>query len=268
MELATDARAAEPRARLYLAADLARGTSVELAGDQAHYVTRVMRLIPGETVAVFNGRHGEWLAEITSVGKNRCTLRARSQRRAQEGTPDLLLLFAPIKRQPLDLLVRQATELGARSLQPVITARTVPERVNLERMRAICIEAAEQCERLDVPMIGQPERLDRALARWETGRRLFVCDETGQGKPVAAALAETEPGPAAVLCGPEGGFTTAELDALGDLPFVTRVVLGPRILRAETAALAVIAVWQAVRGDWGQASPRRAVQPEPLQVQE
>ena len=259
MALTTGPGLDEPRTRvrLYVPADLAAGNATELGPEQAHYVTRVMRLGPGARVAVFNGRDGEWAAEIAAVTKSRCSLHVLSLRRAQARGPDVTLAFAPVKRQPLDLLVRQATELGVGRLQPVLTQRTIAERVNLDRLRAITVEAAEQCERLDLPLLAEPLPLDRFLAEFAAGARLLFCDETGRGRPIAAAVAAEPPAPACLLCGPEGGFTAAELDRLRDLPFATGVLLGPRILRAETAALAALAVWQACRGDWTSVPPPR-----------
>jgi 16S rRNA (uracil1498-N3)-methyltransferase len=164
--------------------------------------------------------------------------------------PDLWLIFAPIKRAPLDWLVEKATELGVAALLPVWTARTQVERVNLDRLRAHAVEAAEQSERLSVPELRAPEPLDRLLAAWPGERRLIVCDESGAGEPISDAAARLRPGPAALLVGPEGGFDETELDAIGKLSFVTRVGLGPRVLRAETATLAAVAVFQAIAGDW------------------
>jgi 16S rRNA (uracil1498-N3)-methyltransferase len=166
-------------------------------------------------------------------------------------------LFAPIKRVRLDWVVEKATELGAAALLPVMTARTQPERLNRERLRALAIAAAEQCERLSVPDIAIPEPLDRVVAAWPAGRRLVLCDESGAGMPIAEALAGfPRQAPAALFVGPEGGFTDRELDALGKLPIVTRVGLGPRVLRAETAAVAALAVFQAIAGDWRDARRR------------
>jgi 16S rRNA (uracil1498-N3)-methyltransferase len=168
----------------------------------------------------------------------------------------LWLLFAPIKRAPLDWLVEKATELGVSALLPVWTVRTQAERVNLERLRAHAIEAAEQSERLSIPELRPPERIERVLAAWPPERRLIVCDETGDGEPLGEAALRLSSGPAALLVGPEGGFDQRELDALEKLSFVTRVGLGPRVLRAETAALAALAVFQAVAGDWRRARAR------------
>jgi 16S rRNA (uracil1498-N3)-methyltransferase len=201
---------------------------------------------------VFNAEDGEWLCRIAGIGKNGARLTAERQLCSPEpgGEPDLWLLFAPIKRARLDWLVEKATELGVAALLPVWMAHTQVERVNLDRLRAHAVEAAEQSERLSVPELRAPERLGRLLATWPGARRLVVCDESGAGEPISDAAARLPPGPVALLVGPEGGFDETELDAIGKLSFVTRVGLGPRVLRGETAALAAVAVFQAIAGDW------------------
>lgn len=241
---------ASTRTRLYVTTDLAGGLSVGLDPSQAHYVRTVLRLAPGETVALFNGRDGEWLARIDGTGKGWCSLTPYERRRPQEAAPDLWLAFAPIKRARIDFLAEKATELGASALLPVYTQRTVVERVNVERLRANAVEAAEQSERLSVPDIAEPVPLAQLLARWPASRRLLLCDESGAAPPIAAALRDAAPGAWGVLIGPEGGFVETELDALRKLPFVLPVGLGPRVLRADTAALAALAVLQALAGDW------------------
>jgi 16S rRNA (uracil1498-N3)-methyltransferase len=236
--------------RLYLPQGLAGGVAVALDSVQAHRLRHVLRLGSGAAVAAFNSRDGEWLCRLGEVGRGAMLTPTRLLR-APESDPDLWLLFAPIKRVRLDWLVEKASELGIAALRPVRTARTQPERLNPARLRALAIAAAEQSERLTVPEIHPPEPLDRVLAAWPAGRRLVLCDESGVGPPIAEALADFPPGrPAALFVGPEGGFTDRELDALGKLPIVTRVGLGPRVLRAETAALAALAVFQAIAGDW------------------
>lgn len=211
----------------------------------------VLRLGPGAAVAAFNERDGEWLCRLSEVVRNRASLVVERQLRPAAPEADLWLLFAPLKRAQLDWLVEKATELGAAALLPVWTERTQPERLNGERLGALAMAAAEQSERLSVPEIRAAEPLGRVLAGWPAGRLLVVCDETGAGEPIAAALTDLPPdAPAALFVGPEGGFTDTELDALGKLSIVTRVGLGPRVLRAETAAVAALAVFQAIAGDW------------------
>ena len=239
------------KARLYVESDLGAGIGVQLPAAQAHYVNRVMRLRVGDAVALFNGRNGEWLAEITETGKARCSLRVTERTRAQAAEPDLWLAFAPIKKTRLDYLVEKATELGASRLCPVFTQHTAVTRINVARMRAHAMEAAEQCGRLSVPVVAEPLPLSRLMADWPAARRLFVLDETGTGTPIAEALGACACG---FLIGPEGGFAHSELDALRQLPFACLVGLGPRILRADTAALAALACWQALIGDRCQAS--------------
>ncbi len=228
--------------RLYVEANLGDGAAVPLE--------HVLRLGSGDSVLVFNGRDGEWLTRIEVAGKRNARLTIEKQTRPQSSGPDLHYLFAPLKRARLDYMVQKATEMGVARLQPVLTRHTVAERVNGERMRANVIEAAEQCGILRVPEVAAPERLDRVLAAWDAGRRLIFCDE---GAPIAdpvAALREIAPGPLAVLIGPEGGFAPEEREALIALPFVTRLAMGPRIMRADTAAVAALTLVNAVLGDW------------------
>ncbi len=226
---------------------------VALERAQSHYLTHVMRLAEGDAVALFNGRDGEWRAVIAGGGRHAATLHCENQTRPQRTEPDVWLAFAPLKKTPTDFLIEKATELGASRLMPVFTRHTAAERVKVERLRAHAIEAAEQCERLSVPEVAEPVTLERLLADWPAGRRLLVLDETGGGRPIADVLAGSGDGPPPVhglLIGPEGGFAAAELDALRKLSFVTPLGVGPRILRAETAALAALSCWQALVGDW------------------
>jgi 16S rRNA (uracil1498-N3)-methyltransferase len=231
---------------------------VALEKPQTHDLRNVLRLGPGEIIALFNGRDGEWLGAIESLGKQGGTVRLERLLRAQPAEADLWLLFAPVKRARIDWIAEKATELGASALFPVLTRHTVATRVNTERLRAHAREAAEQTGRLSVPAVHEPQPLERALAEFPPGRRLLVCDETGTAPPIARGLAGAgrDSAPWAVLIGPEGGFAPDELDGLGKLPFVTRVGLGPRVLRADTAALASLAVLQALAGDWDR--PRAA----------
>jgi len=243
--------------RLYLDTALDVGAEVDLDEGQAHRLRNVLRLGVGAVVAGFNPRDGEFLCHVAELGRTRARLSVvRPLRPADSESvprPEPWLVFAPIKRARLDWLVEKATELGAAALLPVWTARSQPERLNRDRLLAHAIAAAEQCERLSVPEIRPPDRLDRVLAQWPGERRLIVCDESGGGMPVATVLAALGPGPVALMVGPEGGFAETELDALGNLPFVSRVGLGPRVLRAETAGLAALAVFQAIAGDWRRA---------------
>jgi 16S rRNA (uracil1498-N3)-methyltransferase len=242
-------------------AALALGQPVGLDSARAHFLRSVLRLGPGARLAVFNGRDGAWLAEFEGLGKGWCSLKLLAQRRAAAPEPDLWLVFAPIKRARIDFMAEKATELGCSLLQPVMTRFTAVSRVNEERLAANAREAAEQCERLTLPEVRQTVTFGQLLDRWPAGRRLLVCAEWGEARPIVEALqairAETGPeaAPWAVMTGPEGGFAESELDALRKLPFVTPVGLGPRILRADTAALAALACWQAVLGDGSRRPP-------------
>lgn len=243
--------------RLFVDAPLDVPT-IGLDAPRTHYLRNVLRLEPGALVAVFNGRDGERAARIDGFGKNWCTLAVQETIRPQQTEPDVWLVFAPIKRVRLDYMAEKATELGASAIWPIITRHTIVARVNAERLRATCIEAAEQSERLTVPEVKPATALETALAAWPPERRLILCDETGAGGPIVEVLSKqgTE-GPHAVMIGPEGGFARAELDALRKLPFVTPVGLGPRVLRADTAALAALAIFQAVSHDRLKSPPPR-----------
>jgi 16S rRNA (uracil1498-N3)-methyltransferase len=238
------------KTRLYVTADLGEGVALILDEGQTHYLLHVLRASAGNFVSLFNGRDGEWLGEITALAKRGVGVTCRKQTRAQAGVPDVWLAFAPVKKTPSDYLVQKATELGVSVLQPVFTRRTIVSRINEERMAANAIEAAEQSDRLTVPHIREAVSFDKLLASWPTERRLLFCDEGGDAKALTQAARESRGGPAAILTGPEGGFDPAERAVLRALPFVTPVTLGPRILRADTAALAALALWQAVAGDW------------------
>ena len=234
------------RIRLHVTADLGEGAAVALAEGQAHYLLHVMRAKPGMRLRLFNGRDGEWTAEITGVTKRGVLVTARMQTAAQADVPDIWLCFAPVKKTPADYLVQKATELGATRLQPVFTRRTIVTRVNAERLAANAIEAAEQSGRLSVPEIAAPLALEKLLAAWPQGRTLYFCDEGGDARPLAAVA---RPAPAAILTGPEGGFDPGERALIRTQKFAVAVTLGPRILRADTAALAALAVWQSAAGD-------------------
>jgi 16S rRNA (uracil1498-N3)-methyltransferase len=235
--------------RLHVDAELNVTRDIQLSREQAHYLTHVLRRGAGDAVEVFNGRDGAWLAYLTDARKSASL---RCERRVSEVTlpPDIDYLFAPLKHARLDYLVQKATELGVRRLRPVMTARTIAERVNLERMRANAIEAAEQCNLVFIPEVEPPQPLAKVIANWDSGRRLIFCDETAARQDPLATLKDLTP-PAAVLVGPEGGFADDERRLLTAQPFVVAISLGPRILRADTVAIAALALVQAAIGDWG-----------------
>jgi len=248
----SDNKASFTRLRLFVEEDLSAGRALPLNRDQSHYLQNVMRRGEGDRIALFNGRDGEFWADIVTAKRGAVVVEAAEMLRAQTPEPDIWLAFAPIKRAALGFLIAKSTELGVSRLVPVLTARTNSERVNTKRLHANAIEAAEQSERLSVPEIAEPVKLRSFLADWPHERRLLVGDETGAGRPVAevAQMLAEQPGPLAVMIGPEGGFAPDELDQLGKLPFVTSIGLGPRVLRADTAALAALSVVQAIAGDW------------------
>jgi len=251
------------QARLFVEQPLGEGAAVELDAERAHYLRNVLRLAEGEGVKLFNGRDGEWRATVQSLAKRGGTLQVQTRLREQEPEPDLWLVFAPIKRARIDFIAEKATELGVSALVPVFTRYTNMTRVNVERLRSIAMEAAEQTERFSVPDVHEPVTLEKLAQSWPRERRLLMADESGGGEPIAAALgrldASAKRSPWAVLVGPEGGFHRDELDLLSKLDFVTAVGLGPRILRADTAALAALSCWQALAGDWERPTPRLAL---------
>lgn len=236
--------------RLYTEARLEAGAGVGLSRDQAHYVTNVMRLKPGDALRLFNGRDGEWLCTMTGAEKRNRQAVCRERLGEPRLPPDIDYLFAPLKHARLDYLAQKATEMGVRRLRPVLTERTAAQRVNLDRMRANAIEAAEQCGLTAVPEVLPPARLTQVLADWDGSRRLVFCDEAAATADPIAALRSVPPGRLALLIGPEGGFAETERESLLTLPFVTALSLGPRLLRADTAAVAALALLQAVCGDW------------------
>lgn len=236
--------------RLFVEGPLGAGATLRLDGPQAHYLGTVMRRAVGDDVRLFNGRDGEWRGRISAIGKGTATLALEEMTRQQGPAPDLWLLAPVLKRETLEWLVEKATELGASRIIPVTTARSAVTRTNAARLAAIAREAAEQCRRLEVPVVDEPQLLAEVLAGWDAARLLLLADESGASPPLARVLAEAPPAPWAVLVGPEGGFTSRELDGFRKLPFCRSASLGPRILRAETAAIAALAVLLALAGDW------------------
>jgi 16S rRNA (uracil1498-N3)-methyltransferase len=237
--------------RLFLEVDLAPGAAVAVSAEQANYLANVLRLAVGDPVLVFNGRDGEWRARISLIAKRTVTLTIDACVRPQGDGPDLHYLFAPLKHSRLDYMVQKATELGAARLRPVLTERTQSRRVNSERMRANAVEAAEQCGVLRVPAVDEPAEFADVLAAWPADRTLVFCDEAAApGGPVSALAALARDRPLAVLVGPEGGFSPTERTRLLAHPAVLAISLGPRIMRADTAAVAALALVNACCGDW------------------
>ena len=241
---ATPAWPPESAPRLFVDQPLAESADVALDSAQANYLLNVMRLKAGDAVRCFDDRTGEWAAELASAGRRDARLRMVAHLAPREPVPDLWLVAAPIKRQRVDWMAEKACELGVARFVPVLTRRAVVDKLNLDRLRAHMIEAAEQCGRTALPALDEPAKLERLLGDWPADRILYFADETGGDRFVA------EPGPAAILIGPEGGFDPAERAAIRALPQARGISLGPRILRAETAALAAVALWMAQAGDW------------------
>jgi len=235
--------------RVYVEAGLAAGSDVVLGADESHYLIRVMRRKAGDALRLFNGRDGEWAATVAEADKRACRLSIREQTRRQAAVPDIWLCFAPIKKTPTDFLVEKATELGVRRLQPVLTDRTENRRVNIVRLAEVAREAAEQCECLEVPEIVEPSPLATLLANWPKDRTLFFLDEARDARPLAEQATKHIGTPSALIIGPEGGFTPDERRMLLDHAASVPCSLGPRLLRAETAAAAALAIWQSVAGD-------------------
>ncbi|HEY3948439.1 16S rRNA (uracil(1498)-N(3))-methyltransferase [Phenylobacterium sp.] len=238
--------------RLFIPHDLAAGAELALDHGQSHYLASVMRLAAGDQLLLFNGRDGEWRASVSALGKRAVAVRAEAQTRAQAPGPDLDLIVALVKRARLETIVEKAAELGAARVRLALTERTNADHTRLERLTAIATEAAEQTGRLDVPAIAAPVKLEKLIDGWEPGRRLLFCDEAGDAAPILEALTAAPAGPWAILIGPEGGFSAKERERLRGLDYATPASLGPRILRADTAAIAALSLWQAALGDWRQ----------------
>lgn len=235
--------------RLFVDRELMPAAHLRIEGNQAHYLSRVMRTGPGSVVIVCDDITGEWACKVIEAGKRHVVLEVTGQLSVRESVPDLWLCPALLKKDRFDLVLEKATELGAACIQPVITRRCVADKLNLDRARIITTEAAEQCARTALPQIEAPRRLADLLDHWDAQRRLFFADEEGGADAVDAFAAHR--GPAAILIGPEGGFDRAEREAIRAHRAATAIALGPRILRGETAAIAALAVWMATSGDWG-----------------
>ena len=247
--VATPAWPPKSAPRLFVPGPLAEGAHVPLEGGQAHYLGKVMRVGPGDAVILCDDQTGEWLAEVSAAGKRDVTLAVVRRLREREAVPDFWLCAALIKKDRFDLVLEKATELGVGAIHPVVTRRCVADKLNPERARTIMTEAAEQCARTALPALEGPVKLEALLKGWPEGRRLYFADEEG-GVPAAAAFTAHD-GPAALLVGPEGGFDDTERALIRAHPAAIAITLGPRILRAETAALAGTALWMGTRGDWG-----------------
>ena len=232
--------------RLFIDLPLGLDAAPAIDGPAAHYLLHVMRMKAGDPILLFDNRSGEWLGVVADAGKRSLVVRIERQTRERERVPDLWLCFAPVKKARLDWIIEKATELGVARLQPVITERTIVERVKQERLAAQIVEACEQCGRTTLPDLAEPVKLPRLLQSWPAERALIFADEAG-GHPLSTLAA---PAPAAILTGPEGGFTDRERAMLLDCPAIRRMTLGPRILRAETAAIAATSLWMAQHGDW------------------
>jgi 16S rRNA (uracil1498-N3)-methyltransferase len=242
-----------PHIRLFVTGPLQSHATITLDKDQSHYLLHVMRMREGDALSVFNGKDGEWSASISSLNKKGATVFINTQTKPQKPEPDIWLVFAPVKNAAIHFVAQKATELGVSALVPVITEHTVVHRVSTDKLLANAIEAAEQSERLSVPTVQEPQKLLTFLSNFPKDRTLVFCDESGHGKPIFQALSDCKSNRFALLIGPEGGFSPKELDILHKHPHVIAVGLGPRILRADTAALAGLACLQALCGDWNQA---------------
>ena len=236
--------------RLYVDGRFVPGQPITLSDDQSHYLVNVMRAKGGDQIAVFNGHDGEWLARITALGKRGVSVTLEQLSRPQAAGPDVDYVFAPLKHARLDYMVQKAAELGVRRLRPVLTRRTIADRVNVARMRANVIEAAEQCGVLWVAEVLDPVPLAKLVEQWDGGRRLIFCDEAAAVHDPVSSLKKLERGPLALLIGPEGGFDEVERQLLKSKSFVVPMSLGPRIMRADTAAIAALALLNATLGDW------------------
>lgn len=239
-----------PKIRLFTPHDLTNGSILPLTESNIHYLSKVMRKKEGDQILLFNGRDGEWICNIGEMGKKSGSANAVWQTRPQKNEPDIWLCFAMVKNTPMSNILQKATELGAAKLQPVITEYTNSDRFNANRAEAIILEAAEQSERLTIPEIADPVTFKKLLEDWDKGRKIILCDESGSGSPAVAALTKLTKGKYAIFTGPEGGFSKTEFEILRKHPYIIPIGMGPRILRADTAAIAALACCMSVLGDW------------------
>lgn len=239
-----------PQIRIYTQNQLDKNQLIELSPEQSHYLCNVMRQKAGEELSLFNGVDGQWSGEIISISKKNCSVQLKIQTKPQKSEPDIWLCFAPVKNSPINNLVQKATELGVSKLIPVYTQRTVISRVNTDRLNLIAIEAAEQSHRLNLPEIAEPVKLANLLNNWPEDRGLIVCDESGGGISFASALKSPKYDKYAILIGPEGGFSQSEFELMKKKPYIVGVSMGPRILRADTAAIVALACYMNILGDW------------------
>ncbi len=253
----TTRHSCDPGIRLYVKSRLDASTAIQLSRGQSHYLKNVMRLEVGDALKLFNGQDGEWQGSLVDLAKPSACVTVATQIRRQQDEPDLWLCFAPIKKMRIDYIAQKASEIGVSALQPVMTRFTNVTRVNENRLRANAVEAAEQCARLTVPVVRKTVKLDTLIGHWPLDRHILLIDETRTAIPIIESLqrcGDTRGQPWAVFVGPEGGFAPEELDLLHQLPNVMSVGLGARLLRADTAAVAALACWQAVLGDWPSAA--------------
>lgn len=239
-----------PKIRLYTQNKLQENQIIELSQDQSHYLCSVMRQKSGDTISIFNGVNGQWSGEIISAAKKNCTVQIKMQTKQQKSEPDIYLCFAPVKNAPINNIVQKATELGVSKLVPIYTERTVISRVNTDRLKLIAIEAAEQSERLNIPQIDEAIKLTTLLKNWNEDRGIILCDESGGGISFTKALEQSKYSKYAIFIGPEGGFSQSEFELMKNKPYVISVSMGPRILRADTAAIASLACYMNILGDW------------------
>ena len=236
--------------RIYTPCPLTAGAEIRLEEEQSHYLCNVMRMKAGEELLCFNAQDGEFSARITDANKKQTSLQIVSLERKPQNSPDIWLVFAPLKKDCTDFLIQKAVELGVSRIIPVSTRFGISDNIRAERIYLQMVEAAEQCKRFDVPSLADMTKLELLLKAWPPSRKLFFMDESRTGSPAGQTFEHFAGEPAAILIGPEGGFATEEANLLKSMPFVCPVSLGPRILRAETAATAALAVWQALAGDW------------------